>query len=197
MATDPDQHEGEDQGEPEEQVEDTSQPVEDPLTAENLEEDGYVVEGVPRGDSTEEQEFINAKGIHFKQVEKSHESHMRPYGLSCVHRVTAYLAKSINPHEKRRSENTNLIGLKLVATAMECGAAHLESAPLVMNVVKDDLCRSLFVVSSSRDHYGNKMATMLLAFCNNLCRSLKGTTSPCFHTLSTTVSCYLKQIVTT
>jgi brefeldin A-resistance guanine nucleotide exchange factor 1 len=121
-------------------------PAGEGVDADQFDEGEYVVEDVPDDNTSGDQEFTNAKGIHFTQFDKEKEVVVRPYGMSCVHRVASYLARAINPLEKRHSEGSILIGLKLVATALECGAYQLGNAPLVMNVIKDEFCRSLFAI---------------------------------------------------
>ena len=93
-------------------------------------------------------DFVNTQGVRFLQPEPLKDGQMLPYGLACVSHVTRYLATVIDPYVEKKSDSTILVGLRLISTAMECGAHHLSSSPEVLNVVRDDLCKNLFGVSS-------------------------------------------------
>ena len=103
---------------------------------------------VPHGESPAE--IINRQGVRFLQSDLRKDGRVTPYGLPCVCRVTKYLASCIEYNSKRKlSDKSILIGLRLVTTVMECGSSLLETAPSVLQVVKDDLCKNLFAVSAS------------------------------------------------
>ena len=100
---------------------------------------------VPHGKSPAE--IINHQGVRFLQSDKRKDGRMGPYGLACVCRVTRYLASCIDSSKRKQLDRSIHIGLKLVTTVMECGSSLLETAPPVLNVVKDGLCKNLFAVS--------------------------------------------------
>ena len=112
------------------------------------EEDTSQLNGeVPQGESPSE--IINRQGVRFLQSDLRKDGRMSPYGLSCVCRVTRYLASCIDSSRRKQLDKSIHIGLKLITTMMECGSSLLETAPPVLNVVKDGLCKNLFAVSAS------------------------------------------------
>ena len=102
---------------------------------------------VPHGESPTE--IINCQGVRFLQTDLQKDGRMTPYGLPCVCRVTKYLASCIDCSKRKQPDKSIHIGLKLVTTVMECGSSLLETAPSVLHVVKDSLCKNLFAVSAS------------------------------------------------
>lgn len=73
---------------------------------------------------------------------------LEPYGLVCVQQLLRLMASLCNPLDKQNPIDTLQTGLALVSVALEVGADSVAKFPSLLELVKDDLCRSLFSVSN-------------------------------------------------
>ena len=60
------------------------------------------------------------------------------------------IALMIRPHEPyNNSEQSIALGLELLTIALEYGGKHIGNYPSLVDLVKDDVCKSLLAVSSA------------------------------------------------
>lgn len=61
-----------------------------------------------------------------------------------------FLITLTNPNDRHNTDVMIHMGLSLLTVALETGADHLASFSSLLTLVKDDLCKNLFFVSSTR-----------------------------------------------
>lgn len=69
-----------------------------------------------------------------------------PYGVLCVRELFRFLVSLCNPLNKENSEVIIHTGLTLLTVALEVGADAIGKYATLLTIVKDDLCRNLFMV---------------------------------------------------
>lgn len=79
-----------------------------------------------------------------------------PYGLPCIRELLRFLITLINPLDKQNTDNMIHMGLNLLTIALEVGADSIGKYDTLLEMVKDDLCRNLFSVSTL--HYAQTSA---------------------------------------
>ncbi|EDV25608.1 uncharacterized protein TRIADDRAFT_24514 [Trichoplax adhaerens] len=71
---------------------------------------------------------------------------VEPYGLPCVRELLRFLVSLINPRDRRNIEGMIHMGLSLITMALESGATYIGNSPSLLALIKDELCRSLFLL---------------------------------------------------
>ena len=73
-----------------------------------------------------------------------------PYGLSSVKELLKFMSLMICPHESyNNSEQIISLGLELLTIALEVGGKHIGNYTSLVDLVKDDVCKSLLAVSTN------------------------------------------------
>lgn len=72
-----------------------------------------------------------------------------PYGLPCVRELFRFLISLTNPLDRHNTDVMIHMGLSLLAVAFESGADHIGQYESLLFLVKDEMCRHLFLVSLS------------------------------------------------
>ena len=72
---------------------------------------------------------------------------MIPYGLPCVRELFRFLISLTNPLDRHNTDVMIHMGLSLLAVAFESGADHIGQYESLLFLVKDEMCRHLFLVS--------------------------------------------------
>ena len=70
-----------------------------------------------------------------------------PYGLPCVRELFRFLISLTNPLDRHNTDVMIHMGLSLLAVAFESGADHIGQYESLLFLVKDEMCRHLFLVS--------------------------------------------------
>lgn len=70
-----------------------------------------------------------------------------PYGLPCVRELFRFLISLTNPLDRHNTDVMIHMGLSLLTVALETGADHIGQFSSLVYLVKDDMCRYLFMVS--------------------------------------------------
>ncbi|CAL1527993.1 unnamed protein product [Lymnaea stagnalis] len=98
--------------------------------------------------STQENEFVNPKGVRFLQnqqqtaIEAGPVS-LIPYGLPCVRELFRFLVSLTNPLDRQNTDVMVHMGLSLLIVALETSADHISSYNSLLYLVKDELSRNL------------------------------------------------------
>ncbi|KAI1710082.1 sec7 domain-containing protein [Ditylenchus destructor] len=66
-----------------------------------------------------------------------------PHGLPCVRELLRFLIALTNPFDRTNNNSMILMGLNLLTVALEAGADYLGNYPLLMPLVKNEMCRAL------------------------------------------------------
>ena len=69
-----------------------------------------------------------------------------PYGLPCVRELFRFLISLTNPLDRHNTDVMIHMGLSLLTVALESGADHIGQFNSLIYLVKDDMCRHLFLV---------------------------------------------------
>lgn len=69
-----------------------------------------------------------------------------PYGLPCVRELFRFLISLTNPLDRHNTDVMIHMGLSLLTVALESGADHIAQFSSLVFLVKDDMCRYLFMV---------------------------------------------------
>uniref|UniRef100_A0A915DUN0 SEC7 domain-containing protein n=1 Tax=Ditylenchus dipsaci TaxID=166011 RepID=A0A915DUN0_9BILA len=77
-----------------------------------------------------------------KEVSNAAE-HGIPYGLPCARELLRFLIALSNPLDRSNNNSMILMGLNLLTIALEAGADYLGNYPLLLPLVKNELCRAL------------------------------------------------------
>lgn len=97
-------------------------------------------------------EYINSVGVRFTQQNSVDGSEgmapLVPYGLPCIQELFRFLILLCNPLDKQNTDTMMHMGLSLLTVAFEVGADNIGKYDTLLQLVKDDLCRNLFAVSS-------------------------------------------------
>ena len=73
-----------------------------------------------------------------------------PYGLPCVRELFRFLISLTNPLDRHNTDVMIHMGLSLLTVALESGADHIGQFNSLIYLVKDDMCRHLFLVRFSQ-----------------------------------------------
>lgn len=93
------------------------------------------------------QEYINPRGIRFTPQNQENVA-LVPYGIICVREMFRFLISLCNPLDKQNTDAMIHLGLSLLTVAFEVGADNMKNYSSLLALVKDELCRNLFSVSS-------------------------------------------------
>lgn len=115
-----------------------SQPVQDVTSPES----------VPQSPSSDTHEWFNTQGVRFMPQDEG-SGPLVPYGLLCVRELFRFLVSLCNPLNKENTEVIIHVGLTLLTVALEVGADAIGQYSTLMSIVKDDLCRNLFMLLNS------------------------------------------------
>lgn len=102
------------------------------------------------GDSNSS-EYINSVGVRFTQQSSSQDaaalsSTLTPYGLPFIQELFRFLIILCNPLDKQNSDSMMHTGLSLLTVAFEVAADNIGKYEVLLELVKDDLCRNLISV---------------------------------------------------
>ncbi|XP_054265993.1 Golgi-specific brefeldin A-resistance guanine nucleotide exchange factor 1-like isoform X2 [Macrosteles quadrilineatus] len=100
----------------------------------------------PTSPSSDTHEWYNSQGVRFTPQE---EGPLVPYGVLCVRELFRFLVSLCNPLNKENSEVIIHTGLTLLTVALEVGADAIGKYATLLTIVKDDLCRNLFMLLNS------------------------------------------------
>lgn len=78
-----------------------------------------------------------------------HKTVRKPYGSPILRRVIAWLASLADP--KQHGRTTRLLGLEFINIVLETGGESLGNFPGVVEVIQNDLCKSLIANSRTTD----------------------------------------------
>ncbi|XP_027210756.1 Golgi-specific brefeldin A-resistance guanine nucleotide exchange factor 1 isoform X2 [Penaeus vannamei] len=116
--------------------------------------------------------FINAQGVKFTQEGVNVESGaLVPYGMPCVKEVLRFLISLTSPNNEQNTPAMILTALNLLTVALEVGADHINHTPSLLALLKDQLCRNLFMLLKPEFRLSIFMAS--LRMCTLLCESLR------------------------
>ncbi|XP_023171113.2 Golgi-specific brefeldin A-resistance guanine nucleotide exchange factor 1 isoform X2 [Drosophila hydei] len=134
-------------------------------------------------------EYINSVGVRFTQQTSNQDaavlsSTLTPYGLPFIQELFRFLIILCNPLDKQNSDSMMHTGLSLLTVAFEVAADNIGKYEVLLELVKDDLCRNLISLLSS-ERLSIFAADLQLCFL--LFESLRG------H-LKFQLECYLKKL---
>ncbi|XP_032597071.1 Golgi-specific brefeldin A-resistance guanine nucleotide exchange factor 1 isoform X2 [Drosophila grimshawi] len=134
-------------------------------------------------------EYINSVGVRFTQQSSSQDAaalstSLTPYGLPFIQELFRFLIILCNPLDKQNSDSMMHTGLGLLTVAFEVAADNIGKYESLLELVKDELCRSLISLLSS-ERLSIFAADLQLCFL--LFESLRG------H-LKFQLECYLKKL---
>ncbi|XP_042856225.1 Golgi-specific brefeldin A-resistance guanine nucleotide exchange factor 1-like isoform X2 [Penaeus japonicus] len=116
--------------------------------------------------------FINSQGVKFTQEGVNVESGaLVPYGMPCVKEVLRFLISLTSPNNEQNTPAMILTALNLLTVALEVGADHINQTPSLLALLKDQLCRNLFMLLKPEFRLSIFMAS--LRMCTLLCESLR------------------------
>ncbi|XP_047493913.1 Golgi-specific brefeldin A-resistance guanine nucleotide exchange factor 1-like isoform X2 [Penaeus chinensis] len=116
--------------------------------------------------------FINSQGVKFTQEGVNVESGaLVPYGMPCVKEVLRFLISLTSPNNEQNTPAMILTALNLLTVALEVGADHINHTPSLLVLLKDQLCRNLFMLLKPESRLSIFMAS--LRMCTLLCESLR------------------------
>lgn len=102
-------------------------------------------------DGAAKDDFVNPKGVRFIPHQPVHEGSgpLLPYGLPCVRELFRFLISLTNPLDRHNTDVMIHMGLSLLTVALESGADHIGQFNSLIYLVKDDMCRHLFLLVQS------------------------------------------------
>ncbi|XP_041364766.1 Golgi-specific brefeldin A-resistance guanine nucleotide exchange factor 1-like isoform X2 [Gigantopelta aegis] len=105
-------------------------------------------DSIDTASSFQESDFINPKGVRFTQIQGYREGSypLIPYGLPCVRELYRFLVSLTNPIDRHNTDVMIHMGLSLLTVALEAGADHISSFNSLLYLVKDEMCRNLFML---------------------------------------------------
>lgn len=102
-------------------------------------------ESLSLADSKED--FINLQGVKFTQEGVVPEGNsLVPYGLPCVREVFRFLISLTSPNNEQNTSNMIHTALNLLTVALEVGVEHINHIPPLLDLIKNQLCRNLFML---------------------------------------------------
>ncbi|VDI44231.1 golgi-specific brefeldin A-resistance guanine nucleotide exchange factor 1 [Mytilus galloprovincialis] len=102
-------------------------------------------------ETASQDDFINSQGVRFMPHSHSKEGSgpLLPYGLPCVRELFRFLISLTNPLDRHNTDVMIHMGLSLLAVAFESGADHIGQYESLLFLVKDEMCRHLFLLLQS------------------------------------------------
>ncbi|XP_056018280.1 Golgi-specific brefeldin A-resistance guanine nucleotide exchange factor 1-like isoform X3 [Ostrea edulis] len=96
-------------------------------------------------------EIVNPQGVRFTPHHQSKEGSgpLLPYGLPCVRELFRFLISLTNPLDRHNTDVMIHMGLSLLSVALESGADHIGHYNSLLYLVKDEMCRHLFLLLQS------------------------------------------------
>lgn len=88
----------------------------------------------------------NSRGVRFAKKETTESSTLVPYGVPCIGELLRFLVSLINPRDRQNTDNMITMGLSLLTVAMETGGHHLSRFPSLLDLIRDSLCKNLFML---------------------------------------------------
>ncbi|XP_022240117.1 Golgi-specific brefeldin A-resistance guanine nucleotide exchange factor 1-like isoform X2 [Limulus polyphemus] len=122
-------------------------PVQTPGDSESL----ALETSFPEHRESKNEEYVNPRGVRFTshQPPKEGLDPLVPYGLPCVRELFRFLVSLICPLDHHNTEMMIQIGLGLLKVALEAGADSIGNFSSLLALVKDDMCRNLFLLLNS------------------------------------------------
>lgn len=106
-----------------------------------------------RKPSAIKEEYVNSVGVRFTQQTSrgagASNGELVPYGLPCIRELLRFLVTLCNPMDKQNTDVMIHMGLNLLTVALEVGADSIGKYETLMAIVRDDMCRNLFVLLNS------------------------------------------------
>ncbi|OWF51783.1 Golgi-specific brefeldin A-resistance guanine nucleotide exchange factor 1 [Mizuhopecten yessoensis] len=101
-------------------------------------------------DSAAQDEYVNPRGVRFTPHQSREGSGpLIPYGLPCVRELFRFLISLTNPIDRHNTDVMIHMGLSLLTVAFESGADHIGQYNSLLFLVKDEMCRHLFLLLQS------------------------------------------------
>lgn len=99
-------------------------------------------------------EYVNSVGVRFTQQSSrvagnNSSGELVAYGLPCIRELLRFLVTLCNPMDKQNTDVMIHMGLNLLTVALEVGADSIGKYEALMSIVRDDMCRNLFVLLNS------------------------------------------------
>lgn len=96
-------------------------------------------------------EIVNPQGVRFTphHHHKEGSGPLLPYGLPCVRELFRFLISLTNPLDRHNTDVMIHMGLSLLSVALESGADHIGRYNSLLYLVKDEMCRHLFLLLQS------------------------------------------------
>lgn len=98
-------------------------------------------------EQTNRHEYVNQQGVRFTPQTED-EISLVPYSLLSVRELFWFLINLCNPADKQNTDVMIHLGLTLLTVAFEVGADSIGKYSSLLALVKDELCRNLFSVST-------------------------------------------------
>lgn len=98
------------------------------------------------------EEYVNSVGVRFTQQTSrgvASNGDLVPYGLPCIRELLRFLVTLCNPMDKQNTDVMIHMGLNLLTVALEVGADSIGKYETLMAIVRDDMCRNLFILLNS------------------------------------------------
>lgn len=93
---------------------------------------------------------MNSVGVRFtQQTSRKDTAELVPYGLPCIRELLRFLVTLCNPLDKQNTDVMIHMGLNLLTVALEVGADSIGKYETLMAIVRDEMCRNLFVLLNS------------------------------------------------
>ncbi|XP_022660920.1 Golgi-specific brefeldin A-resistance guanine nucleotide exchange factor 1-like isoform X3 [Varroa destructor] len=119
------------------------------------------VDGNVQGAASSDKDFVSSRGVRFTPTSNGDRV---PYGLSSIKELLKFISIIICPHEPYNNpEQIILLGLELMTIALEVGGRHIGNFPSLVELVKDDICKSLLALLKT-ERIGILVATMRVCF---------------------------------
>ncbi|XP_069123729.1 Golgi-specific brefeldin A-resistance guanine nucleotide exchange factor 1-like isoform X1 [Argopecten irradians] len=101
-------------------------------------------------DSAAQDDYVNPRGVRFTPHQSREGSApLIPYGLPCVRELFRFLISLTNPLDRHNTDVMIHMGLSLLTVAFESGADHIGQYNSLLFLVKDEMCRHLFLLLQS------------------------------------------------
>ncbi|XP_052766160.1 Golgi-specific brefeldin A-resistance guanine nucleotide exchange factor 1-like isoform X2 [Mya arenaria] len=103
------------------------------------------------GEIGDKDEMVNPRGVRFIPHQHHHNEGVSliPYGLPCVRELFRFLISLTNPLDRHNTDVMIHMGLSLLTVALESGADHIGHFSSLVFLVKDDMCRFMFMLVQS------------------------------------------------
>lgn len=97
-------------------------------------------------------DFVNVTRVKCGLHQQHHRDALGlsiPYGLPCIRELFRFLISLTNPMDRHNTDVMIYMGLSLLTIALETGADQIGKCTSLMYLVKDDMCRFLFMLVHS------------------------------------------------